>query len=170
MFFLIKSKRRSTHQSLTWTSQTAGHWDAELAWGRLCFCITQENWHGHRDSQESTLTARLLLLFSEQISLMWWWETSLRSLDFFQQTEVLETEEKIISTNLRFPSTSGEDSQSVLLPPLAGYTGLTGDSSLAIATLVGPRSASTEVNMCPSLDHNRSCTGAQDLWPVVFWR
>lgn len=81
---------------------------------------------------------------------------------FLQQIEVLETEEKTISRNLRFPSTSGEDSQSVLLPPLAGYTGLNGDSSLAIATLVGSSSASTEVNVHPSPDHNHSCTGARE--------
>lgn len=159
--FLIKTKKRSTHQSLTWASQTAGHRDVELAWRRLCFCITQKHRHGHWDSWESILPARLLLLCAEQISLMWRWETSSWSPDFFfQQTEVLETGENTISTNLHFPSTCGEDSQSVLLPPPAGDTGLNGDSSLAIATLVGPSSASAEVNTCPSPDHNRSCTGA----------
>lgn len=81
---------------------------------------------------------------------------------FFQQTEVSETEEKTISMNLHFPSTSGEESQSVLLPPSAGYTGLNGDLSLAIATLVGPISASAEVNTSRSPDHNCSCTGAHD--------
>lgn len=162
--FLIKTKKRSTHQSLTWASETAGHRDVELAWGRLCFCITQEHQHGHWDSWESTLPARLLLLCAEQISLMWRWETSSWSPDSFsnRQTEVPETGEKTISTNLHFPSTSEEDSQSVLLPPPAGYTGLNGDTSLAIATLVGSSSASAEVNTRPSPDRNRSCTGAHD--------
>lgn len=73
-----------------------------------------------------------------------------------------KTGEKTISMNLHFPSTSGEDFQLVLLPPLAGYTGLNGDSSLARATLVGHSSASTEVNTCPSPDHNCSCTRAHD--------
>jgi len=31
--FLIKTKKRSIHQSLTWASQTAGHLAMELAWG-----------------------------------------------------------------------------------------------------------------------------------------
>lgn len=42
---------------------------------------------------------------------------------FPQQTEVLETVEKIISMKLHFPSTSGEESQLFLLPLPAGYTG-----------------------------------------------
>lgn len=66
--FLIKTKKRSTHQSLTWVSQTAGHQDIELAWGRLCFCISQEQWHRQWDSWESTLPARLLLLCAEHFS------------------------------------------------------------------------------------------------------
>lgn len=170
--FLIKTKKRSTHQSLRWAS-----WN----------CWSSGRWTGMRKavflhnsgapawtlgSQESTLPARLLLLCAEQISLMWWWETSSWSPDSFSNRQTDRSpgdwRKETISMNLHFPSTSGEDSQSVLLPPLAGYTYLNGDSSLAIATLLGPSSASAEVNACPSPDHNRSCTRAHDHQPIVL--
>ncbi|EOA94274.1 hypothetical protein Anapl_09552 [Anas platyrhynchos] len=54
-------------------------------------------------------------------------EYSLPSWSFCQQLrqkEVLETGEKTVSMNLHFQSASGEDSQMVLLPLLAGYMGL----------------------------------------------
>lgn len=166
--FLIKTKKRSTHQSLTWASQTAGHQDVELAWGRLCFCISQEHWHRQWDSWESTLPARLLLLCAEQISHVVMGNFILQPGLFFQQTEVPETGEETISTNLHFPSTSGEDSLLFLLPSQAGYTGLYGDSSLAIATQVGPGSASAEVNPCPSPDQTAAAPGLMITSQLCF--
>lgn len=59
-------------------------------------------------------------------SLTWRWEVAFQSPASFpnRQKEVLETGEKTVSMNLHFQSASGEDSQMVLLPLLAGYTGL----------------------------------------------
>lgn len=81
-------------------------------------CITQE--------QEQTvglpgaLPARLLVPCVEQISHVAVGHFIVELRLSSQQTEVLEIGEKMISMNLHFPSTPGEDSQLVLQPLLAG--------------------------------------------------
>lgn len=166
--FLIKTKKRSTHQSLTWASQTAGHWDVELAWGYAVFLHI------------SGALAQTMVLLGEHsacqaAAALCWADFScgdgnfiLQPRLFFQQTEVPETGEETISTNLHFPSTSGEDSALFLLPPPGGLHRF-------IWRLIFGNSHTGRTRFCfcwsQSMSFPRpncSCTRAHDREPVVL--
>ena len=125
--FLIKRKTK-TKKKKKGAHTRAWHGPAKLlvvgtlnwheeGW-ELHFFVTQKHWGRQWGSQGLCLPGYCCLVRSW--SLTWWWDISLWSSDSSQQTEVLVTGEKIISMNLHFPSTPGEDSQLVLQPLLAG--------------------------------------------------
>lgn len=125
----------------------------------LCFCISQEHWHRQWDSWESTLPARLLLLCAEQISHVVMGTSSCSPDSSFNKQKSQRLGKKPFQQICIFQALLERIPRCFSCLPQAGSTGLYGDSSLAIATQVGPGSASAEVNPCPSPDQTAAAPG-----------
>lgn len=92
--------------------------------------------------------------------LMWWWGTSSCSPDSsFNKQKSQRLGRKPFQQICIFQALLERIPRCFSCLPQAGCTGLYGHSSLAIATQVGPGSASAEVNPCPSPDQTAAAPG-----------
>lgn len=166
--FLIKTKKRSTHQSLT---------------GLVKLLVTRTlNWHEEgcvsaylrSSGTDNGTPGRVLCLlgyccFVLSISHVMMGNFILQPRLFFQQTEVPQTGEETISINLHFPSTSGEDSPLFFLPPPSRL------QTQVIWRLIFGNSHTGRTRFCfcwsQSMSFPRpncSCTRAHDQEPIVL--